>query len=381
VAPELGRTLAEDDASGRAPVAVMSDAFWRRRFAGDRSIIGRTIDVNGKPTVVIGVMPPAFRYPNRDTDMWAPLVIPPDMANSRGAHGYWTVARMRSGVTLATARAQMRQIAARLAAAYPGPNDGHSTRVEAMQDTLVGALRRSLYILSGAAAFVFLIACVNVVALLLSRAIDRRRENAVRVALGVSRGRLVRQYLTESVVLAAAGGAAGLILARWSVQGLMTIARPFLPPATTVQVDARVAAFTVIVSALAGIACGVVPALQAARSAPVDDLRAGRSGGSARERHRLRDALVIVQVASALVLLTGAGLLIHSLQRLYSVNPGFRPDSAVTMKIALSDDVYDTPGKVSAFYHLALDRIEHTPGVRSAGVITLLPLDGYGIGS
>ena len=241
-------------------------------------------------------------------------------------------------------------------------------------------LRRSLYVLSGAAAFVFLIACVNVVALLLSRAIDRRRENAVRVALGVSRARLVRQYLTESVLIAAAGGAAGLLLARWSAHALVTLASDMLPAGATVSVDARVAAFTVIVSALAGVACGLLPALQAARSAPVDDLRAGRSDGSARERHRLRDALVIAQVACALVLLTGSGLCIQSLRKLNSVDPGIRADGAVTMKVALSDAVYDSSAKVASFYARALDRIGQTPGVKSAGFITLLPLDEYGIG-
>jgi len=380
VAPEVGRAVANDDVSGRAPVAVLSDALWRRRFGGDRGIIGRTIDVNGTATLVIGVMPPSFRYPSRDTDMWAPLVIPADMANSRGAHGYWTVARLRPGIALGTARAQMKQIAARLAAAYPGPNEGHSARVEPMQATLVGPLRRSLDVLSGAAAFVFLIACVNVVALLLSRAIDRRRENAVRVALGVSRGRLIRQYLTESVLIAAVGGAAGLLLARWSVHGLVALAADMLPPGATVSVDARVAAFTLIVSALAGVACGLLPALKAARSAPVDDLRAGRSAGSARQRHRLRDALVIAQVACALVLLTGAGLCIQSLRKLNSVDPGIRAEGAVTMKVALSEAVYDSSPKVASFYARALDHIGQTPGVKSAGFITLLPLDEYGIG-
>ena len=381
VAPEMGRALADDDITGHAQVAVIGDALWRSRFGADRSVVGRTVDVNGRATLIVGVMPPSFRYPNRDTDMWAPLIISPDMANSRGTHGYWTVARLRPGITLASARAQMKQIAARLAAAYPGPNEGHSARVEGMQETLVGGIERSLYVLSGAAAFVFFIACINVVALLLSRAIDRRRENAVRVALGVSRARLLRQYLTESVLIATAGGAAGLALAHLCVRALGVLAADLLPPATSVSVDARATAFTVIVSILAGIACGLLPALHAARSTPVNDLRTARSSGATRERHRLRDSLVIAQVASALVLLTGAGLLMHSLRSLYAIDPGIRADGAVTMKLALPDAEYDTPAKIASFYQRALNRIAQTPGVKSAGLITLIPLENYGIGS
>ncbi|HEY2824468.1 MAG TPA: ADOP family duplicated permease, partial [Gemmatimonadales bacterium] len=382
VAPEIGRVVGPgEDVSGGERVVVVSDQLWRRRFGGANSVLGQRLDVNGVPATVIGVMPPTFRYPKRDTDVWAPLVIPPNMAASRGNHGYWTVARLKDGVTLAQARDEMRQIATRLAQEYPGPNEGHSARVEPMQETLVGRLKPGLIVLSGAVAFVLLIACTNVVSLLLSRALGRRRENAVRVALGVGQARLVRQYLTESVVLAVAGGAAGLLVARWGLSGLVVLAARLIPPATSVTLDARVTAFNFLVAALSGLACGVIPAWQATRVDPVDDLKQGRGAGDAPRRHRLRDALVVAQVASALVLLTGAGLLIRSFSRLQSLDSGIKTEGVLTMKLALPEAKYNTGEKVAGFYDRLLEHVSHLPGVTGTGVVTLMPLEEYGIGT
>ena len=381
VAPELGRTLTKgEDEFGRQHVVVLSDQLWRRSFAAAPNIIGASIDLNGKQHTVIGVMPPTFRYPQRDAELWTPLVIPPKMAQKRGAHGYWTVARLKPGVTLTQAREQLKTIAGHLAEQYRDTNSGHSAKVEPMQETLVKNLRPGLMVLSGAVAFVLMIACINVAGLLLSRTLTRRRENAVRVALGAGRGRLIRQYLTESLLLALLSGLAGLLVARWAMTGLLWLAAKLLPPATTVTLDARVAWFTLLLSLLTGIVCGLIPAWRANTTNLVEDLKEGSGASEGPQRHRLRGALVIAEVACALVLLTGAGLLIRSFWRLQNVDSGLKTENVLTMKLALPETKYGQQQKITNFYQQLLERVSALPGVKAAGVVTLMPLQEWGIG-
>jgi putative ABC transport system permease protein len=381
VAPQLGRSLTRgEDEAGRGRVVVLSDQLWRKSFAASPDVIGAKLELNGEPHTVIGVMPPSFRYPKRDTDVWGPLVIPPQMAQARGNHGYWTVARLKPGVGLQQAREQLKTIATRLAELYPNTNGGKSARVEPMQETLVKGLRPGLLLLSGAVGFVLLIACINVASLLLSRALTRRRENAVRVALGAGRGRLMRQYLTESLLLACLSGLAGLLVAYWSTAGLLLLAAELLPPGTSVTLDARVTGFTLLLSLLTGIVCGLVPAWQASQVRLTAELKEGSGASAGPKQQWLRGLLVIAEVACALVLLTGAGLLIRSFWRLQNVEVGLQTENVLTMKLALPATKYDSQQQITNFYEQMLERVSALPGVQSAGVITLMPLQERGIG-
>jgi putative ABC transport system permease protein len=382
VAPQLGRAIAKgEDEAGRQRVVVLSDQLWRKNFAAAPDVIGTSIELNSEPHTVIGVMPPAFRYPHRDTEIWTPLVIPPGMARSRGSHGFWTVARLKPGITFAQAREQLKTIAARLAGQYPDTNSEKSARVEPMQETLVKGLRPGLMILSGAVGFVLLIACINVASLLLSRALTRRRENAVRVALGAGRGRLIRQYLTESLLLAFISGLAGLLLAYWGMAGLLWLSADLLPPLTNVTLDARVTGFTLLLSLLTGVVCGLAPAWQATKTNLVDELKEGGGAGEGPQRHWLRGLLVIAEVACSLVLLIGAGLLIRSFWQLQRVDSGLQPEHVLTMKLALPETKYDSRQKITNFHQQALERIAALPGVQAAGVVTLMPLQEWGVGA
>ncbi|HEX5438805.1 MAG TPA: ABC transporter permease, partial [Gemmatimonadaceae bacterium] len=313
VSPELGRTFRPNDTQpGADHTVVLSDALWHSRFGGDPAIVGRTITLDGESYTVIGVMPPGFAFPaTSSTDLWLPRTFTPDEHAQRGNRYLAVVGRLKPGVTLDAAAAQMKQIAARLAQRYPDVDGTRSVQLVSMHDDLFGGtLHRELFVLLGASALVLLIACVNVANLLLARAAARQREVAIRAALGAGRARLVRQFLTESVVLALAGGLLGLLFAHWGVRALVALASGSIPRAHPIGFDAGVFAFLLAIALVTGIAFGLIPALQSARVDPRDNLaEGGRGGSTGRSQQRFRHALVAAELALSLVLLVGAGLM------------------------------------------------------------------------
>lgn len=379
VRPRLGRTFAPKDGRPGAPgVVVLGDALWRTRFGGDPAIVGRTITLDGEPCTVIGVMPPEFSYPATSAvDLWVPMRWTPDEVAVRGDHFLQVIGRLKPSVTRAAALAQMRQIAARLAQQYPDEQGTRTVLVESMHDDLFGRTRPRLLVLLGASGLVLLIACVNVANLLLARAVARRREVAIRTALGAGRGSLIRQFLTESVVLSLAGGALGLVLAVWGVRTLVTLASADIPRAHPVQLDGTVFAFLLAIAILTGIAFGLAPALHGTRTVLRDAMGSGaRDGSTSHTQRRLRDALVAAEIALALVLVTGAGLLVKALLALERVPSGLVADHVLTLHVSLAGAKYaDHPSR--DFYEPVLDRVRALPGVTSAGWTSLLPLQDY----
>ncbi|HEX7089656.1 MAG TPA: ABC transporter permease [Longimicrobiales bacterium] len=376
VAPALGRVpSAEDYRAAREQLVVLSHGLWQRRFGGDAGIVGRTILLTGRPYEVVGVMPPGFRYPE-DAEFWRPLVRTPDFANlfdARSALWLSVIGRLAPGASLAQAQAQMTAVARRLEQEYPGPNEGLGILLEPLHDSIVGDVRPALLLLLGAAGFVLLIACANIANLLLARGAGRAKEIAVRVALGAARTRIARQVLTESVVLALLGGAAGLLVAYWVVGALAAMGPAEVPRLGEVTVDRTVIGFALAASLLTGLFFGVAPAIQLSRTRLTDALRDGGRGatGAARSAH-LRSLLVTVEVATALVLLMGAGLLIRSFAALQSVDPGFDGDRVLTVRVVPAAARYPEADQVRAFYDEFLDSVRGLPGVESVSAISTL---------
>ncbi len=381
VAPALGRTFAADeDQQGRENVAVLSHSLWQRRFNRDPGIINRRITLNGESFTVVGVMPPNLFFPVRETELWVPWSMEEGQAEGRGDHYFRLVARLKPGVTREQANAEAEAIAARLAIAYPRTNEGLGFVVNSFHQDYVGDLRRPMLILFAAVGLVLLIACANVANLLLAQATTRRREIAIRMALGASRWAIARQLLTESLLLAAAGGLLGVLGAIWGVAALAQVLPESLAKLQAISVDSRVFLFTGGVTVLTAIAFGVVPALHATRANPGDalaktsrDLAGGLSG------RYFRRALVIAEVALAVVLLAGAGLLIRSFHRLNQVDLGFKPDNLLTMRMVLPLPKYRDPEARRAFYDELFRRLNEIPGVEAAGINTRLPLSTSGM--
>ena len=376
VAPQHGRAFAaEEDRPGANKVVILSHALWQRRFGSDAGVVGRSLTLNGESHTVVGVMPVGFQFPDREAELYVPIAFTQQEAASRGRHYLEVVARLKPGVTLEQARAEMSTIAARLQQQYPEQNTELGASVEPLHEHLVGDIRPALLVLLGAVGFVLLVACANVANLLLARAAVRQKEIALRTALGASRMRLVRQFLTESVLLAVLGGVVGLLLSVWGV----TILKSFIPEnisqVKAIAVDARVLGFTVLVTLLTGLVFGLAPALQASRFNLNETLKeGGRDAASARGGNRVRGLLVVAEVAVSLVLLVGAGLLINSFLRLRSVDPGFRTDNLLTMSVVLPQQKYPDHTRRTAFYTDMIRRVEALPGVRSAGVTNWIPL-------
>jgi putative ABC transport system permease protein len=389
VKPALGRgfTRAEEVAGGgpNGLTTVLSYGFWMRHFKGDRTAVGRTIILNGQPHTIVGVMPKGFSFPIDNDPVDVYITVAADSASAdggkpqneqRGNHTYQVTGRLKPGVSVDQAAAELRTIAAALEKQYPDSNTNFSVGVLALRREMVGDLASALYILFGAVGCVLLIACANVANLLLARATVRGKEIAVRTALGASRARIIRQLLVESIVLAAIGGALGLVIAAWGTDVLVSLIPQNIPRISEIKLDARVLAFTFAISVATGIFFGLAPALQASRQ----DLRSslnesGRSvvsGG----RHRLRSGLVISEVALALILLTGAGLLLQSFQRLANVNPGMQTDRLLTAFVALPDAGYPKSENILQFFDQLLPRLRAMPGVGSACTIVPLPLSG-----
>ncbi|HSE97257.1 MAG TPA: ABC transporter permease, partial [Blastocatellia bacterium] len=378
VQPLLGRTfLPEEDGPGdRGFVLITSHGLWQRRFGGDPDIIGKTVTLNTRSFNIIGVMPRGFQFPNPDAEIWAPLGLNPAAPGNRGSHYLDVLARLKPGVTLEQAQAEMDAIAARLEQQHQ-VNTGHGVNLFPLFDETVGQIRPALIVLLAAVGFVLLIACVNVANLLLSRAAARRKEMAIRSALGASRMRLIRLLLTESLLLALAGGATGLLVAVWGVDGLIAISPPDTPRLDEIRIDGRVLAFTLSVTFLTGIVFGLIPALQASRTDMTDSLKeGGRALGLI--RNRTRSFLVISEVALSLLLLVGAGLMINSFIRLSSLNPGFNPDNVLTMMFNLPSSKYREPHQQAAFMQQVTSGVTEIPGVESAGVVIILPFGGGG---
>jgi putative ABC transport system permease protein len=371
--PELGRTFsAEDYQPGNNRVVVLSHGVWQRRFGGDASVVGRKLTLNGQPAVVVGVMPQEFQLPP-DREIWAPLVIGERQRQLRGATFWNVVARLKPGTTVAQAQEEMNGIAARLAAQYPDTNGGMGATVVPIFEQLTGQISSALWALAGAVGFVLLIACVNVANLLLVRGAERQREFAIRRALGAERLRLLRQTLTESLLLVFIGGGTGVLVASWLVKLIPALGAAKIPRVEHVEMDLRVVLFACVVSGLTAVVFGLVPAIQCWRNDIQSSLReSGRNSGATPARHRLRKALVISEVAIAVVLLAGAGLLFRSFVRLIQVDPGFSKENVLALQIFLARS-YQEPAKIVGFFEQSLEKIKGLPGIEAAAVVTSPP--------
>ena len=375
VSPARGRSFtAEEGEEGNDQVVILAHGLWERRFGADPGIVGTSILLDGQSHEVVGIMPPGFDFP-QETELWQPLAPGQDLREARGSFWLYVVGRLAPDATVERAQAELDAVVARLQREFPDAYGGYGVWVQPMTDHLVGDVRPALVVLSGAVAFVLLIACANLANLLLARAAGREREIAIRSALGAGRGRMVRQLLTESVLLALVGGVGGVLVALWGVRALKALAPPDLPNLAAVAVDGRVLAFTFAVSVATGIAFGLVPALQVSRPRFSESLKEGRQGtGGGLRGRRTRRALVVAEVALALVLLVGAGLLLKSLARVLAVEPGFDPQRSLAVSVALSGERYEEPGRVLAFYDALLERVRGLPGVESAGAVSTVLL-------
>ena len=379
--PETGRLFqAPDEQAGHAPVVVISHGLWQRRFAGARDIVDKTILLDGQSYAIIGVAPSGFEFP-KETDAWIPpLSLVPELyagmnvTRVRGLGYLGAIARLKPGVTVDEAHAEMETITARLREQYPDTNSRRFDRVVSLQSHLVGTTRQALMVLLGAVGFVLLIACANVANLLLARTAARQKEMAVRAALGAWRSRVIRQMLTEGVLLACIGGACGLAIAWWGLSSLLAIAPADLPRAQEINLDGRVLLITMALSLLAGIGFGLAPAFQFARQDIYATLKEGARGTEGARRSRLRRMLVVAEVALSLVLLVGAGLLLRSFYKLQSVEPGFDAGDVLTMRVTPTGESYNNVEQVRAFYDRVIERISALPGVKSAGAVSTLPL-------
>jgi putative ABC transport system permease protein len=376
VEPQLGRVFtAAEDQPGSQRVVLLSYPLWQRRFGGDPSIVGKTLTLNGEGYTVVGVMPARFQFPSTDDDLWVPVAFTPQQAANRNRHYLQVVARLKPGVTLTQAQTEMSTIATRLQQQYPQSNADLGAAVTSLREHLVGDIKPALLVLLGAVGLVLLIACANVANLLLARAAVRQKEIAVRVALGARRRRLIRQFLTESVLLSTLGGIVGMVIAYVGLMLLKTFIPENISQAREIAIDFSVLGFTLLVSVATGVIFGLAPAIQATRFNQIETLKeGGRDAATGGGGKRLRSLLVMAEVAISLVLLIGAGLLINSFLRLRNVDPGFRADNLLTMKIVLPEPKYREYERRSAFYTDLVQRVEALAGVRSAAVTTNLPL-------
>jgi putative ABC transport system permease protein len=377
---ERGRVLTpEDERPNSARVAVISYGLWQRRFAASPQLVGQQIMLDGVSRTVVGIMPRDFAFPleARKTEYWLPIDPTAEFNKERGAHYLGVLARLKPGVRMQQAQTEMATIASRLEQQYPDRNSGRGVTLISMYEQVVGDIRPALLILLGAVGFVLLIACANVANLLLARAASRQKEIAIRSALGANRARIVRQLLTESVLLSVIGGLLGLLLALWGMDLLLAVMPADLPRVKEIGLDSRVLSFTLLVSLLTGLFFGLAPALQASRQDLNESLKEGGRGSSEGiRRNRLRSLLVVSQVALSLVLLTGAGLLIRSFKQLHELNPGFDPQRVLTAGIALPDAKYHEDPRIAAFFQQALQHASTVPGLEAVGAVSPLPLSG-----
>ena len=375
-----GRLPREEELVRGGPdrVVILTDGFWRRRFGGSPSVIGSALTLDGEPFEVLGVMPPEFRYPSEQVDVYLPYSSIPDesIPHIRPVRVLDVVARARPGVTAEAVRAEMNTITARLAAQYPEDEQYARATVEPLQDVITGPARAGLLVLLSAVAFVLLMACVNVANLLLARASTRGREIATRVALGAGRTRIVRQLFTESMVLALAGGLAGVAVAYFLVDGLLGLAAGQLPRGSEVSLDGTVLLFALGLSLATGVLFGLVPAMRGVGGDLQGDLRRGGRGSAGGDATRLRDGLVVLQMAMAVILVVGAGLMTRSFVELLRVDPGFEPDHLLAANFTMSSA--RNPDGFGDYYQRLLEAARAVPGVVSAGAVKDAPFRGQG---
>jgi putative ABC transport system permease protein len=386
--PELGRAFdAQDDDRATAHGVIVSRRLWERRYGGRRSTQGATITLDGRTLDVVGVLPSSFQFVNapREPDVWIPLGLDPfrDRVYARGSNALGIVGRLRPGVTATQAQRELTAVAAELAREFPGFNRGATLRLVSLADQATAGVRHGLWVLLGAVALVLLIACANIANLLLARASSRHQEVAIRAALGASRARLIAQMLVESVVLAIVGGGVGLLVAAWLVElpAVVPLATPsvFVPyamQADQVSIDGVVLAFTLGVSLVTGLLFGIAPALRASRPSLYSALAARGHGSGDHGRVRTRQLLVVAEVAIALTLLVGAGLLLRSFANLKAVDPGFRADHVLTVDLNLPRSRYGAPNRQTQFYDALIERVGALPSVRAVGGAEQLPLTG-----
>ena len=381
VEPFIGRTFqAGEDVPNGPRVAVLTYGFWQRRFGGDQSVLGRALTINGDSYTIVGVLPANFQFGLRNSDLWIPYQPTQNQLTRRYSHSSNLIGRLKPGVTPEQAQSELNVIASRIEQQFNDSHAGTTARVVPLQEEIVGTVRPILFVLLAAVAFVLLIACANVASLLLTRALARQKEVAVRAALGASRWRVVRQLLTEAVLLSLAGGAVGLFIAYWGIPALVATlpqnqlnALPFLK---SLEIDLSILGFSFLLSLLTGIVFGLVPALQSSRLDLNEVLKDGGRQSSAGTGQRLRSALVVGEIAMAVVLLVGAGLMMKSLLRLLETNVGFNTENLLTMGIVLSPPKYTDGNQVSNFYTQLSERVRALPGVLNAGTVDILPVNG-----
>ena len=377
--PIMGRNfLAEENQPGKDAVAIITYSLWQRRFGGDPNILNKTITINSVTRTVIGVMPERFNFP-KAAEVYAPLAMTPQLMKSRQSHSFYVIGRLKPGATMAGAQAELDNVSARLEQQFPETNKGWGATIFPIVADTVRTYDTALWIMMGAVGFVLLIACANVANLMLARASGRRREIALRTALGASRWRIVRQLLTESVIVALVGGAVGVLIGFWGIDALRASdpgeASKFAPGWYQLGINAPVLLFTLGLSLVSGIVFGLAPALQASKTNLNESLKEGnrQTSGSS---HRLRSSLVIFEFALSLVLLIGAGLLTRSFLSLLKTDAGFNPDNILTMNLTLPAAKYKDEPARAAFYNELVQRVKAYPGVESAAVVNFLPLGG-----
>ncbi len=381
VEPVLGRTFQPgEDKPGSPRVAVLTHGMWQRRFGGDPAIVNQALTINGESYTVVGVLPASFQFALRNADLWVPYQPSEMQLTRRFMHGTNVIGRLKQGVNIEQAEAELSVIAQRIEQEHNQSHAGTGIRIITLQEQVVGDVKPILLVLLGAVGFVLLIACANVASLLLTRSLSRQKEVAIRAALGASRWRVIRQMLTESMLLSLAGGLAGLLIAYWGVEGLVAVlpesrlnALPFLK---SLSIDTRILGFSFGLSLLTGILFGLAPAMQSSRLQLNEVLKEGgrSTGGSA--RHRLRSAFVMTEIALAVVLLVGAGLMLKSLLRLLQTNVGFNSQNLLTMSLALPPGKYGEPSALLNFHQQLKERVQSLPGVTGTGTVNILPLQG-----
>jgi putative ABC transport system permease protein len=378
VAPAIGRGFAAgEDRMGGERVAIISDRLWRSRFAADRAILGKAAELNGEPYVIVGVLPPPFVFPvsTIEADVYLPAFKYPNYSMDRGQPSCAVIGRLREGASMRTAQADIDTIAIRLAGTYPVSNKGRGAMVVSLKEDIVKDFRPSVEALAGAVAFVLLIGCANVASLLIARMVARERERAIRIALGASRARLISHVLAEAVLLAGAGGGLGLLLGIWSVPGIAASIAAYLPYGTVIELDRAVVLFTLGVSLGAALLVAAIPAWQSLHS---ESLREGRGQSSGARKNRTRSILVAGEIALALVLLVGAGLMIRSFSELGRADPGFDTHHLLTLAYRVPRNKYPTAAQQSQFHREVVAKIKASPGVLAATSVRAVPLGGNG---
>jgi putative ABC transport system permease protein len=374
--PQLGRTFVpEDDQQGHNYAVVLSHTLWQQHFGSDRHIIGQTIHLDGQSYTVIGVMPAEFHYPTT-ADLWVPLAMTDQERANRGEHHFFAIARLRAGISEKQAQAELATISRQLEQQYPRDNHGWGATTVSLRDDLVGDVRPALLVLVGSVAFVLLIACANVANLGMARTLTKRKEVAIRKALGADRYRVIQQVVCESVLLSLMGGALGLVIAHFGTILIVKFLAANVPSSGNIALDWRVLVFTSLVSVVTGVLAGLAPAWHLTKTNVNEALKQGPRTGSEGDDRRTRSALVVSEVALSLMLLIGAGLMIRSLWHLRGTKPGFETNNSATMRLAISATKFETPVQESDFSQRILEQVRALPGVQAAGVVDSLPLKG-----